>query len=177
MDRELQRRLLTFVRPLYQDLDGSSRLDDVERVARIARTIHRPATGEEEREFELLLLFHGLGKWLERVGNASRTALAVEGVSESELRSVASSAARLDNPRTANERAVATAILIDNAGVRGLAHRFAGARREGHSLTDVVREVLADSWIPEWVPAEAREMLERRFEVRRKFCSALIEEL
>lgn len=177
MDRDLQLRLLSFVRPLYQDLDGVSRLDDVERVARIARVIHRPATAAEEREFELLLLFHGLGKWLEKVGNSSRTALAVGDVTEGELRRTAASIARLEEPQTAAERAVATARLIDSAGVRGLAQRFAGARREGHSLMDVVREVLADSWIPEWVPPEARETLEKRFEIRRKFCQHLIDEL
>ena len=47
---------------------------------------------------------------------------------------------------------VAAAILIDRSGVRGLAQRFASARREGHSVVDVVREALADSWVPEWVP-------------------------
>jgi hypothetical protein len=43
MDRDLQRRLLSFVRPLYQDLDGVSRLDDVERIGRIARAIYTPS--------------------------------------------------------------------------------------------------------------------------------------
>ena len=177
MDRDLQLRLLTFVRPLYQDLDGLSRLDDVERVARIARAIHRPPSAADERDFELLLLFQGLGKWLEKVGNASRTSLAVGDVTEGELRRTAASIARLDDPQTPAERAVATARLIDGAGVRGLAQRFAGARREGHSLAEVVREVVADSQIPDWVPENAREMLEKRFEIRRKFCQHLLDEL
>jgi hypothetical protein len=177
MDRDLQRRLLAFVRPLYQDLDGISRLDDVERVARIARSIHRPATAAEERDFELLLLFQGLGKWLEKVGNTSRTVLAVTGISEEELRRTAAAIARLEEPQTDIERAVAAAILIDGAGVRGLARRFAEARREGHTVVDVVREALADAWIPEWVPQSARVKVEERFESRRRFCQAVLDEL
>jgi hypothetical protein len=68
-------------------------------------------------------------------------------------------------------------MLIDGAGVRGLAQRIAGARREGHTLTDVIREAVTDAWIPAWLPESARPMLEKRFEARRKFCEALLEEL
>ena len=176
MDRDLQRRLLAFVRPLYQDLDGLSRLDDIERVGRIARTIYTPAPAGS-RHFELLLLFQGLGKWLDKVGNASRTALNVPGVSEAELRAVAASIARLDEPESEPERAVAAAILIDSAGLRGLAQRFASARREGHSITDVVREaVTAEAW-PDWLPAAAAPILKKRFEARRRFCQELLDEL
>lgn len=166
-----------FVQPLYQDVDGVSRYDDVERVSRIARKIHRPASAEAARTFDLLLLFHGLGKWLDRMGNVSRTTLAVPGLSESELRRAAASIARLDAPVSEEERALAAAMLIDRGGVRGLAQRFASARREGQSVLDVVREALGDAWIPEWVPGSAREWLERRHEARRQFCAAILDEL
>src|SRR5947209_14592126 len=107
MDDALRRRLESFIRPLYQDLDGVSRFGSVERVAQIARRLY-PAANDDK--FELLLLFHGLGKWLEKMGNASRTALAV-GVAEEELREAAASIARLDEPVSEAERAVASAIL------------------------------------------------------------------
>ena len=167
-------RLETFLKPLYQDLDGTSRFDEIERVRRIARSIFTPAN---TREFELLLLLHGLGKWLEKMGNASRTALAVPGVTEAEIRAIAASAKRLDDPQTETEKAVAAAILIDRAGVRGLALRFASARREGQTLLDVVRDALAESIYPQWLPEAARPMLEQRFEARRSFCQALLEEM
>lgn len=176
MDPDLLRRLDAFVRPLYQDLDGVSRVEDIERVRRIARSIYSPPTPQEERMFELLLLFHGLGKWLDRVGNASRTVLAVDGITDVELRRTAAAIGRLDSPSTNLERAVAAAILIDRAGVRGLAVRFAAARREGQSVIDVVREAVADAWIPEWVPESARPLLEKRLEARRRFCMELLEE-
>ena len=176
MDRDLQRRLVAFVRPLYQDLDGVSRLDDIERIGRIARAIYTPSP-PDARHFELLLLFQGLGKWLEKVGNASRTALNVAGITEAELRAVAASIARLDAPESEPERAVGAAILADNAGLRGLAQRFSTARREGHSITDVVREAVTEEAWPEWLPAPAIPILRKRLETRRRFCHELLEEL
>src|SRR6266850_5732764 len=96
MDPALRQRLEHFLRPLYQDLDGVSRFEDVERVARIARRLY----SEDDRAFELVLLFHGLGKWLEKIGNLSRTMLAVGGLTEEELRQTSASVRRLDAPES-----------------------------------------------------------------------------
>ena len=169
--------LSTFLRPLYQDLDGVSRLDEVERIAKIARRIYTPATAEDGRALELLLAFHKLDKWLDKVGNISRTVLAVSDVNETELRKTAASIRRLDEPVTEAERAVAAAILIDSAGVRGLAEHFARARREGSSQMDVLRNVLSDVFVPEWLPDTATEWLHARREARRAVCKRLLEEL
>ena len=125
VNSDLRKKLETFLLPLYQDLDGVSRFADVERISRIARRLH-----EGDDSFELLLLFQGLGKWLEKVGNVSRTVLAVGGITETDLWKTSASIRRLDSPETAAERAVAAAILIDQAGVRGLALKFVAARRE-----------------------------------------------
>jgi len=40
-----------------------------------------------------------------------------------------------------------------------------------------VREALADSWVPEWMPEGGRAMLEERLKTRREFCAAILEEL
>lgn len=176
MDRDLRQRLETFLRPYYQDLDGASRFDDVERIARIARRLHSPSAADE-RAFELLLLFHRLNTWLEKVGHLSRTLLGVPGLSEVELRETARSIRRLDSPTTDAERAVAAAVLIDNAGVRGLVELFARARREGNSTMDVLRASLADVEVPEWLPSGAEELLHARRESRREVCRALLAEL
>ena len=169
--------LETFLRPLYQDLDGVSRVDEVERIAKIARRLHTPRTAEEARSFELLLAFHRLGKWLDKVGNLSRTALAVEGLSEGELRQTAASVRRLDAPVTDAERAVAAAVLIDEAGVHGAIQQFARARREGSSKMDVLRSVLSDVFVPDWLPDAAEQWLHARREARRELCKRLLEEL
>lgn len=176
MDRGLRQRLETFLRPFYQDLDGASRFDDVERIARIARKLHVPAESDA-RAFELLLLFHRLGPWLDRVGNLSRTLLGVPGLDETELRRTAAAIRRLDAPATPAERAVAAAMLIDNAGVRGLTEQFGRARREGNSLMDVLRAALSDVTVPEWLSREAEEWLYARREARRDVCRKLLEEL
>lgn len=166
--------LRDFLRPLYQDVDGASRVEEVERIARIARRLHSPAPGEAEA-FELLLQFHRLGRWLDKVGNLTRVVLAV-GVEEGLLRRTAASIRRLDEPVTEAERAVAAAVLIDEAGVRGLTERFLRARREGSSIMDVVRAAMADVWVPEWLPPRAVEWLHARREARRETCRRLLEE-
>lgn len=163
-----------FLRPLYQDLDGVSRVDESERIAKIARRLH-PV--ENDRPFELLLRFHLLGRWLERVGNASRTALAVPDLTEQELRATALSIRRLEEPVTEAERAVAAAVMIDAAGVRGLTEHFTRARREGNSLMDVLRAALSDVAAPEWLSPRAAEWLYARREARRDVCRKLLEEL
>ena len=178
MNRELRQRIEAFLRPLYQDLDGVSRFDEVERIAAIARRLYTPPP-DEERPFELLLLFSRLGKWLEKVGNLSRTTLALDGVGEAELRSTAASIRTINDetPRTPAERAIAAAILIDGAGVRGLLEHFGRARREGSSLMDVVRAALSDAAVPEWLSPEAVAWLHARREARREVCRKLLEEL
>ncbi|MEA2238489.1 MAG: hypothetical protein QOC81_3213 [Thermoanaerobaculia bacterium] len=174
IDDALRKRLVAFLQPLYQDLDGGSRFEDVERVASIAWRLYMP-TDVDARAFELLLLFHGLGRWIDKIGNRSRAVL-VTGLSDAELRSLASSIRRLNEPSSEAERAVASAILIDSAGVRGLAERLSRSRREGSSVMDVVRDVLADAIVPEWMPEPARKWLERRHESRRETCRRILGE-
>ena len=177
MNRDLRQRLDTFLRPLYQDLDGASRLGEVERIAAIARRLYVPASPAEEQAFELLLLFHRLGRWLEKVGNLSRVLLTIPSLTEADLHQTAASIRRLDEPVSAGECAVAAAILIDEAGVRGLTERFSRARREGSSTMDVVRAAVADVFLPDWLPEKAEGWLHARREARREVCRRLLEEL
>jgi len=172
IDPALRARLESFLRPLYQDLDGVSRFDDVERVEAMARRFY----AGDDLAFELLVLFHGLGRWLEKVGNLSRAVLTT-GLSENELRAAAASIRGLDDPSTDAERAVAAALLIDSAGVRGLAERLARSRREGSSVLDVVRHALADAEEPAWFPASARPVLVMRREARREMCGRILAEM
>jgi hypothetical protein len=163
--------LQRFLRPLFQDLDGVSRIEDAERIARIAHQLHP----ERTESLELLLAFHLLGNWLGKVGNASRTALNT-GISESDLRKTAASIRRLDAPISSEERAVASAIVIDAAGPRGLAEKFTRARREGHTIIDTAREARNDTQVPEWMSDAAREMLLRRRAQRDTFVRAILDE-
>jgi hypothetical protein len=163
--------LTGFLRPLYQELDGVSRLETVERIGAIAR---RLVPGP--RELEFLVLFHPLGNWLDKVGNISRIVLAVRGVSEGELRQTAASIKRLDAPVTEAERTVAAAILIDGAGVRGFAERPARARREGRSITDVAREALEETAPPEWLDPRAAAWLRKRWSARARMARSVLDE-
>lgn len=169
--------LVAFVRPLYQDLDGRSRWTDVVRVSTLARMLHHPGR-DEERQMEILLLFHELGPWLGRLGNLSRTVLGAAGaIGEGELRRAAESLKRLDRPVSAIERALAGAILIDQAGTLGLMERLARVRREGCSPLELVRDVAASSpEIPDWLSEPGRAMLEHRHTERRVFCQRILTE-
>ena len=125
------------------------------------------------RELELLIVFSGLVKWLEKPRNVSRILL-TRHVAEGELREAIESLHRLDQPETGAECAVAAAMLIDSAGVRGLAERFAHARREGLAIEEVAREEPPE--IPPWMDTLARTMMLERMERRKAFCRAMIEE-
>lgn len=170
--------LIDFVRPLYQDLDGRSRFDDAERVAAIARKLYSPVTAGEKREMEILLLLQGLGPWLRKVGNVSRTLLAnPDAVTTAELERAGASLRRLHEPESAIERALAAALLIDQAGVFGLMHRLAQARREGSSPEEVVRMLLSgETTFPPWLPSGAVPMLRARIARRRELCRMIDEE-
>jgi hypothetical protein len=175
IDSALRARLIAFLQPLYQDLDGVSRFEEIERVAAIARQLYQPSENDA-RAFELLLLFHGLGRWIEKIGNRSRAVL-VTGLSDADLRNVAVSIRRFKEPSSDAERALAAAILIDSAGVRGFAERLSRARREGSSVMDVVRGALADSVVPEWMPSQGRKWLVNRYEARREVCARILREI
>ncbi len=164
--------LIAFLRPLYQELDGVSRLDTVERLGAIARRLAPPS-----RELELLIFFHPLGNWLEKVGNLSRAVLTLRGVTADELRQTARSIRRLAAPESAAERAVAAAVLIDNAGARGLAERMARARREGTSIAGIARESLDDAPRPEWLDEQSAAWLRMRYDARVRVANAVLAEL
>jgi len=163
--------IAAFLRPLYQDLDGVSRMDEVERIARIARELY----DEDDPDFELLLAFHRLGNWLDKVGNLTRTAL-VTGIDEAALHRTADAIRHLDAPRDDAECAVAAALIIDAAGVRGLAERLTRARREGLTVEDVARAGLREVEVPEWFSAKARILLLERAELRRDVCRRILGE-
>lgn len=151
----------------------------MQRIESIARALYRPGTAEEEHHFTLLVLFFRLDKWLGKMGSISRAALSIGGgVTEGELRRVAESIGNLDEPQTRSERAVASARIIDQAGVAGLASRLALARREGLSPREVAAEELSsDVALPAWLTEDARRWIEARAIARRQVCSLLLAEL
>lgn len=179
MDPALRQRVESFIQPLSQDLDGISRVGDILRLEEIARRLYRPESAEDEHHFTLLVLFSRLEKWLGRMGSISRAALAIgTGVSESDLRRVHESLGHLERPRTPAERAVASAQLIDAAGIGGLATRLAAARREGLTAREVAEEELGSPVpLPDWLDVSARDWIEGRDRARREVCHRLMDEL
>ncbi len=125
-----------------------------------------------------MILFHGLDRWLTKVGSISRASLIIgEGVGEGDLRQVSESLRRLDAPVTGAERALAAAILIDEAGVRGLAVRFSHARREGASLDEIAREEMDGPSRPLWLDARSLRWLGHRDAARKQVCAMVLAEV
>ena len=164
-DREA---IVRFVRPLLQDLDGQSRLPEVERVARIASRLHDDP--DEMKYRDLLFYLHPLGSWLRKTGNRSRALLALKGIAtDQELFRVENSISRLEVPQTALEIALASALLIDRAGVRGAVQQLASARREGLTIDEAVQKLAEDEPSPTWMSPKALEWLNGRKKSRIDF--------
>lgn len=160
--------IVRFVRPLLQDLDGQSRLPEVERVARIASRLTDDL--DEMKNRDLLFYLHPLGSWLRKPGNRSRALLALSGiVSDKELFRVENSISRLEAPQTISEIALASAMLIDRAGVRGAVQQLASARREGLTIDEAVQKLLEDEPAPSWMPENALELWNQRRKARAGF--------
>lgn len=178
MDPALRERLELFVKPLYQDLDGVSRFDDVSRIGRLARAQYKPVEDEERLHFELLILFHRLGGWLARLGNASRVVFASGGMlSEPAVRRLQRSLERLDAPESGMERAVAAAIAVDSAGVRGAVLRLAQSRREGQTQLEEARQIASEAHEPPlWMDSRAAEWFARRAGAARRVAEAIVAE-
>jgi hypothetical protein len=172
MEDRQQQTLEMFLRPLYQDLDGGTRFDDVRRIGELARRLTAPT-----RDLELLILFHGLGHWLEKLGNLSRTLLTLpEVVTELDLRRTAASIRRLESPESEAERAVAAAIAVDQAGLRGFAERMARSRREGSTPADVARASLLPTTIASWMPLQAVVWINERQRARQEVSQRILDE-
>ncbi|HVR44565.1 MAG TPA: hypothetical protein VMS56_14095 [Thermoanaerobaculia bacterium] len=178
MDAVLRAQLESFLKPLYQDLDGLSHFGDVERIGAIARRLHQPPAESERLELELLILFHRLGGWLSHMGNPSRVVFASEGrLSEDLVMRVAVSLGRLDDPGTEAERAVASALAIDSAGASGLVHGFFQARREGRTPIEHAREVMeSEPGVPPWMGPDAAAWLLARRRRARELAARILEE-
>jgi len=178
MDEATRKRLADFVKPLHQDLDGVSRSADVARVSTIARRLHSPLSVVEDRRFDLLLQFQNLESWLGRLGNISRAALMIgPPVAEQDLVWVLKALRRLDEPGSAEEKALATAIRIDRGGIRGLVEAFGSARRLGATIMEIARdESEGDVDLPSWIEGDAARWLRQRSEARRVLCRALMRE-
>jgi len=174
----LLQRIESFLKPLYQDLDGGSRLDDALRIGTIAASLYRPTNEGEQRFFEMLILFQRLGRWLEKPRNFSRATLALDPtISPAELRRAARVLGTLEHPEEPAAVSLAAAALIDSSGIRGLAEQFAAARREGTTALEIALALVSrEEETPHWFPDSARPLLDERRQRRRDVCRILLDE-
>ncbi|MFN2441441.1 MAG: hypothetical protein ABR517_02035 [Thermoanaerobaculia bacterium] len=174
----MKEHLVSLVEPLYDNPEAGTGFDEVERIEVLARRLYEPSA-EESQLFELLILFHRLGRWMAHPGNAAIIGRASGGLlAETMVEQLAKSLNRLEAPETNLERVVASAVAIEAAGVRGFFNRAANARRSGRTVEGVaVSEIESPGATPAWMSPEAATMLTARRGRARAAASALLEEL
>jgi hypothetical protein len=178
MDPALKEHLVRLVGPLYDNPEAGTAFDEVERIEILARRLREPSP-EESQLFELMVLFHRLGRWVSHPGNSEIIARTSGGLlAAATIDRLIESLRRLDAPETALERLVASAVAIEAAGVRGFMNRAANAYRSGRTAEEVaIEEIDSPSETPEWMSQDAAIMLSARRARARAAARALLEEL
>ena len=178
MERDARAIILQFVRPLLQELDGHSRLPELERVRTIAERLLTEERGDDRLDRELFFHLYPLRAWLRKSGNRSRMTLALREVAtEQQLIDVERSIGRIEDPQTPLEIALASALRIDEAGLRGSAQQISFSRREGLSLDEAITRLSESEETPAWMTARARDWLNVRKHSRALFVSQVRAEL
>jgi hypothetical protein len=178
MNPALKEHLVSLVEPLYDNPEAGTAFDEVERIEVLARRLREPAP-EESELFELMVLFHRLGRWVAHPGNSEIIGRASGGLlTEGMIDRLAESLRRLDRPETDLEKLVASAVAIEAAGVRGFLNRAANAYRSGRTVEEVaIEEVGSLGEAPGWMSQDAATMLAARKTRARAAAQALLEEL
>lgn len=178
MNPALKEHLVSLVGPLYDNPEAGTAFDEVERIEILARRLREP-TPEESQLFELMVLFHRLGRWIAHSGNSEMIVRASGGLlTAAMIHQLTGSLRRLDAPETDLEKLVASAVAIEAAGVRGFLNRAANAYRSGRTVEEVAIEEIENlGETPGWMSQDAATMLSARRARARAAARALLEEL
>jgi hypothetical protein len=178
MNPALKEHLVSLVGPLYDNPEAGTAFDEVERIEILARRLREP-TPEESQLFELMVLFHRLGRWIAHPGNSEMIGRVSGGLlTGAMIDQLTESLRRLDAPETDMEKLVASAVAIEAAGVRGFLNRAANAYRTGRTVEEVaIEEIESPGEAPRWMSQDAATMLSARRARARAAARALLEEL
>lgn len=178
MNPVLKEHLVSLIGPLYDNPEAGTAFDEVERIEILARRLREPAP-EESQLFELMVLFHRLGRWIAHPGNSEMIGRASGGLlTASMIDQLTESVRRLEAPETDLEKLVASAIAIEAAGIRGFLNRAANAYRNDRTVEEVaIEEIESPGAIPGWMSPDAATMLSARRARARAAARALLEEL
>jgi len=151
---------------------------DVERIASISRAIAAGRQGVNPELIDLLALFSGQEKWVERMGHGSRTEIFLrsQGVSPGTIRSLFRGLPRLDrSPATPEEEIVHDALRIDAMGSVGVARLAQQGYRERLSFEEMAARIEEASRSP-LKTAAGESLAATRREAMRDFARRLLEE-
>jgi hypothetical protein len=178
MDATRRRRIEEYVRPLAIGLDGVTYFGDTERVVRAAERIAGDDPSIDRDVLYLLAMFSGQGRWVERLGQRSRTEifLASAGVPVPAMRALFRGLPRLaDGPRTAEEAVVHDALKLEELGATGIARRLLEGYRERQDFLEMAEAIRKAAGV-ELATEAGRRLAEPRREAMRRFAEQLREE-
>ncbi len=165
MDGPARRRIVEYVRPLAVGLDGMTYSGDIDRVAAISRTIAAGRMDVDADLLELLAIFSGQEKWVERMGHGSRTEIFLGslGIPARTTRALFRGLSRLSrSPATAEEEIVHDALRIDEMGSIGVMRLAQQGYRERLSFEEMAASIEEAAGRPLRTPAAEALACERR---------------
>jgi len=169
VDESARRKVIEYVKPLAVGLDGMTYSGDVERVAAIARAIAGARSDVDAELLDLLAVFSGQKKWVERMGHGSRTQIFLEslGVPAARIRALFRGLARLEGaPSTPEEDLVHDALCIDEMGAIGVARLAQQGYRERLTFEEMADRIEEAARPPLRTPAGEALAAERRAAMR-----------
>jgi len=144
MDAATRRKVVEYVRPLAAGLDGMAYSGDIERIASISRAIAAGRQDVNSDLLDLLSLFSGQEKWVERMGHGSRTEIFLrsQGLSAAVIRALLRGLSRLDrSPVTAEEEIVHDALRIEEMGSAAVARIAQRGYRERLTFEELAETI------------------------------------
>jgi hypothetical protein len=144
VDEKTRRRIVEYVKPLAVGLDGTTYSGDVDRVVAASERIAGQLPGIEPDLLFLLAVFSGQDRWVQRMGNASRTEIFLSslGVAGATIGALFRGLPRLKSgPVTREEEIVHDAMALDEMGAHGIVRQLLDGYRERLELLEMAEGI------------------------------------
>lgn len=171
-------RILDFVRPLSVGLDGMTNFNFVERRLRMVSVLaEREGCAVDDARLFLLTAFTGLPDRRVAAGGRAELLLTNAGVPKEEIARLFRSLKRVDtDPKTAEERLVHDAALLETVGAYGVTQILVAGTRERMTIPEMAEEIERKMDGAVFATDAARALAEDRLALARRFAKRLAEE-
>jgi hypothetical protein len=140
VDESARRRIVEYVKPLAVGLDGTTYSGDIDRILAASERIAEEVPSIDRDLLFLLAVFSGQDRWVQRMGNASRTEIFLSslGVAEATIRALFRGLPRLrSGPAAPEEEVIHDAIALEEMGAHGIVRQLLDGYRERLELLEM----------------------------------------